>query len=100
MSSAPISDPPKCERPGGQAGALRDQGTDSAPIVADLRAVRDSRRKRTETLRAQLALKGFELHELHELAGGGYLVTRWNCCRPLADLEAVAAFLRQVGGAA
>lgn len=48
------------------------------------------------TLRALLALAGG--FTLLELADGSYLVTRWNCCRPLADLRAVTAFVRQVGG--
>jgi hypothetical protein len=50
------------------------------------------------TLRAQLALTGG--FTLLKLADGSHLVTRWNCSRPLADLHAVAAFLRQVRGAA
>lgn len=54
--------------------------------------------KRVATLRAELAILGG--FTLLELADGSYLVTRWNCCRPLADLRAVAAFVRQVGGAA
>ena len=52
--------------------------------------------KRFATLQAELARQAYCLHEL---ADGSYLVTRWNCCRPLADLRAVAAFVRQVGGA-
>ena len=54
--------------------------------------------KRFATLQALLALAGG--FTLLELADGSYLVTRWNCCRPLADLRAVAAFVRLVGGAA
>ena len=54
--------------------------------------------KRFATLQALLALAGG--FTLLELADGSYLVTRWNCCRPLADLRAVAAFVRQMGGAA
>ena len=54
--------------------------------------------KRFATLRALLALAGGLT--LLELADGSYLVTRWNYCRPLADLRAVAAFVRHVGGAA
>ena len=52
--------------------------------------------KRFSTLRAELARQAFCLHGL---ADGSYLATRWNCCRPLADLREVAAFLRQVGAA-
>ena len=64
-------------------GGMPLQGeTDHAKIVA--------------TRRAELALLGG--FTLVELADGSYLVTRWNCCRPLADLRAVAAFVRQVGG--
>jgi hypothetical protein len=48
------------------------------------------------TRRAELALLGG--FTLVELADGSYLVTKWNCCRPLADLRAVTAFVRQVGG--
>ena len=54
--------------------------------------------KRFATLRAELAILGN--FTLLELADGSYLVTRWNCCRPLVDLRAVAAFVRQVGRAA
>ena len=54
--------------------------------------------KRFATLRALLALAGG--FTLLELADGSYLVTRWNCSRPLADLRAVAVFVRQVRGAA
>ena len=54
--------------------------------------------KRFATLRAELAILGG--FTLLELADGSYLVTKWNCCRPLADLRAVAAFVRQAGGAA
>ncbi len=52
--------------------------------------------KRFATLRAELARQAYCLHEL---ADGSYLATRWNCCRPLADLRAVAVFVRLVGGA-
>lgn len=51
--------------------------------------------KRLATLRAQLALEGFVLHEADE---GSFLVSRWGQSRALANLEAVIAFLRQVGG--
>jgi hypothetical protein len=54
--------------------------------------------KRFATLQALLALAGG--FTLSELADGSYLVTRWDFCRPMADLRAVAAFVRQVGGAA
>ena len=48
------------------------------------------------SLTAKLALLGYSLHQL---SGGGYLVSRWDRTRHLNDLHAVSAFLRQVGGA-
>jgi hypothetical protein len=55
--------------------------------------------KRFPTLRAHLALKGYCLHRT--AAGDGpvyFYVTRWGMARELRDLEAVARFLKQVGG--
>ena len=46
------------------------------------------------TLRAELLQQG---HHLHQLAGGGWLVSRWGLCRELPDLRAVRQFARQVG---
>jgi hypothetical protein len=51
-------------------------------------------RKRIETLKAQFALRGHAVHELHE---GGYLVCRWGLVRACRDLEALQAFARQMG---
>ena len=51
--------------------------------------------KRLATLRAQLALGGFVLQEADD---GSFLVARWGKSRALVNLEAVSAFLRQVGG--
>lgn len=53
-------------------------------------------RKEFATLQAQLALRG---HALHELRGGGYVVTRWNLNRELPDLATVRAFAERVGAA-
>ena len=75
-------------------GAVEGQGTTDG-LIFDQRA---DAGKRFATLRAELAILGN--FTLLELADGSYLVTRRNCCRPLADLRAVAAFVRQVGGAA
>lgn len=47
--------------------------------------------KRLATLKAELALKGFSVHEV---STGGYFVARWNLtkfCPAQADLEAFAA---------
>lgn len=52
--------------------------------------------KRLSTVRAALALKGYELRDM---AGCGWLVTRWNMARDARDLDAVEAFARQVGAA-
>ena len=52
------------------------------------------------TLRATLALRGFELHIVGDGEGGvAYMVHRWTQSRTLPDLAAVARFLDQVGGA-
>lgn len=66
-----------------RADARADQGT-------------EDKSKTFANLRAALALAGG--FALHELSDGSYLVSRWNCTRPLPDLRAVAAFVRQVGG--
>ena len=48
------------------------------------------------TLDTQLALKGYSLYSL---AGGGFLVAKWNRTAHCSDLCAVAQFLRLIGGA-
>ena len=53
--------------------------------------------KEKATLRAQLAMRGIELRELSD---GSFIATRWNLCRALQTLEAVAAFARQTGAIA
>ena len=45
-------------------------------------------------LKAQYALAG---HEVHELADGGFLVTKWGHSRYCPDLHALAGFARQTG---
>lgn len=49
------------------------------------------------TLRAELALRGFGLHEM---ADSGYFVSKWNLSRQLPDLRAVRQMLVQIGGRA
>lgn len=44
-------------------------------------------------LAALAALAGLELHKLD---GGGFLITRWNLVRALADVAAVEAFINQL----
>ena len=53
------------------------------------------------TLRARLALAG---HELHRTAADDglcrYFASRWSMVHELRDIDAVADFAKQVGGAA
>lgn len=51
-------------------------------------------RKRLATLRARLALRGYELRDR---PAGGHVVVRWLMSRELPSLEAVEAFAGQVG---
>jgi hypothetical protein len=74
----------------GAAGGHENEHDDSATDRASLE-------KLTATTKAQFAQLGFGLLEL---ADGSFLATRWACCRPLVDLKAARAFLRQLGGAA
>lgn len=57
----------------------------------------DPREKDFATLRAELALRGFGLHQLED---AGYFVSKWNLSRQLPDLRAVRALLIQIGGRA
>ena len=52
-------------------------------------------RKTFITMQAQAARCGCTLHEL---ADGGYLVSRWNYSRAVPCLRAVGDMLRQMGG--
>lgn len=49
------------------------------------------------TAKAALGLRG---HAVHELANGGYLVSRWNMTRHCWDLRELMTFARQVGAIA
>lgn len=51
------------------------------------------RRKRLATLKACLALRGFELHETKT----GIVITKWGLARHVVDVDGGEAFLRQVG---
>ena len=56
--------------------------------------------KRFATLKAKLALLGHALHRTSPEDGPVRLFCqRWGMVRHMADLDAVAAFLGQVGGA-
>ena len=62
-------------------------------------ATKDRNNKVFTTLAAQLALKGHQLARTEAKDGAvGYYVHRWGNVKHLPDLDAVAAFLRQIGG--
>lgn len=50
--------------------------------------------KRLATLKAQMALRGFQVHDT---VTGGWLVARWNLSRYCPTLNDLAAFAKQVG---
>lgn len=80
---------------------LGDKQEDSDSIVAlasfcgnpDAQSGLDKSRA---TLAAELARHGYAMLELSD----GFLIGRWGWSRIAPDLRAVAAFLRQIGGAA
>lgn len=74
----------------GAVGPL-EQTTTNAPIVYDL----DASRKAYVTLQARAALAGFQLHEL---AGGELLLTRWGLAKSCPDLYSVGRFLDMCTG--
>jgi hypothetical protein len=49
--------------------------------------------RRLATVTAQLAMAG---HEVHELANGGYIVSRWCLTRHCPDFAALVAYARQM----
>ncbi len=53
----------------------------------------DTRRKALATIKAQLAIRGYALHEIVD----GFLICRWNLVKHAHDLRAVVEFARQVG---
>jgi hypothetical protein len=86
----------KCESPGG-AGPFADQ-TKSASV--DSATVRASA-KEFATLQAAFALRGHELVRIDPTdARTGYYCSRWGLVRHLPDVNAVRAFLAQIGGVA
>jgi hypothetical protein len=64
--------------------------TDTAIVGDDT-----TRRKRFETLRAELALRGFQLLELSD---GTFFICRWDRSFHADCLRGVAAFLTRIGG--
>lgn len=51
-------------------------------------------KKRETTLKAQLALKGFAVHDV---STGGFFVAKWNLTRFCPAIDDLEAFARQVG---
>jgi hypothetical protein len=82
---------PQVRTPGGNRASAEDTKADAAHFASH---ADDVQRKRFESLRALLAMKG---HELHATDGGIYIVRRWGLCRDLRDLAAVEQFAEQVG---
>ena len=73
------------------AQGFKGQGsTDNPDCAEDL-----AQRKEQARLGAHLARKGYSLHEL---AGGAFLIARWDRTAHCSDLRAVAGFLRRIGG--
>jgi hypothetical protein len=68
--------------------------TATTPELASPEQAATDTDKRARTLQALLAMRG---HELHILADGSYLATRWGLSKALRDLAAVEQFARQVG---
>ena len=79
------------------AGRIEEQGrTDDANSAASA-AVAEADKAFT-TLRATLAMRGFELHVVGDGEGGAaYLVRRWSVSRTLQSLGAVRAFADRAG---
>lgn len=74
------------------SGADAKQGAFSVNIVANQSD--KCKQKTIATLTAQLALKGYEVHEG---SSEDFLVTRWNLSRYCQDLAALIAFADEVG---
>lgn len=73
-------------------------GSPAAQPAPDAALSDPTQGKTFATLRARAALAGFTLCTMTETDGlCFYLLSRWGMSRPLADLDAVAVFLRQVG---
>lgn len=73
-----------------QAGIGTDKTNDDTETLVNL----DSERKCLATMAAKLALAGFSLHQL---AHGGYLVSRWDRTFHSNDLAGVRGFAQRAG---
>jgi hypothetical protein len=72
--------------------ATAETNTEHAYFTADR-----SEAKQIATIRAQFALRGFEVRDSHV---GGWLVSRWGWARHCLDLAELRRLLEQIGGAA
>ena len=79
------------------AGRIEGQGTTDDGNSAATAAVAEADKAFT-TLRATLAMRGFELQVVGDGEGGAaYMVRRWAMCRTLPGMEAVRAFAERTG---
>lgn len=81
---------PEVRTPGGSRASAGQTTEDAAIICRD----DDGGRKSFATLAAQLAIRGYSLHEL---ACGGYLIARWDRTLHCSDLGGVRAFYGRLG---
>lgn len=80
------------------ARGSEDQGQHAGFDCGDRSAVEQAD-KAFATLRARLALVGFQLHVTSADRGQAeYIVTRWNLSRTLPNMAGVQAFADRVGG--
>jgi hypothetical protein len=93
--AGPHAPPQRDEAPAGDAA--KGFGGDHQRNSTDILAEPTDLGKRYATLGALLALKGFSLHEL---AGGGFLIARWDRTTHCPDLHGVTRFARSVGATA
>ena len=57
-------------------------------------SVPDAERKRFETIRARLAIRGYELRQIE---AGAWIIVRWNLARHCREFAEVEAFAAQAG---
>ena len=66
------------------------------PLQDHIPPVSTDRSKVLATLKAVLALEGYQLHEITDGLGVAYVICRWDYSREGRELACVAAFARQV----
>jgi hypothetical protein len=89
---------PQMETPGTVDAARGFDGDEQVDALNSDTATRQ--RKRFESLRAEAALAGFELHDHGDGKPLRYSATQWGHTRELGSLEAVAAWLVRSTGKA